>query len=96
MARFDVYRTAGTYLLDCQADVLAYLDTRFVVPLLPAEHVPRASLLNPIFGIDGEDHVMATQLALAVPTRQLREPVASLADDHDAIINAFDMLLTGY
>jgi toxin CcdB len=39
---------------------------------------------------------MATQLASSVPTRQLRDRVASLADEHDKIMNAFDMLLTGY
>ena len=38
MARFDVYRnSAGEgFLLDVQADLLSYLNTRVVVPLLPS------------------------------------------------------------
>jgi toxin CcdB len=96
MARFDVYQTAGALLLDCQADFLGHLDTRFVAPLLPADQVPRADRLNPVFELGGNPFVMATQLASAVPSRELRNPVASLADQHDVILNAFDMLLTGY
>jgi toxin CcdB len=96
MARHDVYCPAGIYLLDCQSDFLGQLDTRFVVPLLPVGEVPQVYRLNPIFSIRGEKLVMATQLASSVPTRQLRDRVASLADEHNKIMNAFDMLLTGY
>ena len=96
MARYDVYRAAGIYLLDCQSDSLGQLGTRFVVPLLPVGEVPRVDRLNPVFSIRGEELVMATQLASPMPARQLRDRVASLADQHDKIMNAFDMLLTGY
>lgn len=96
MARHDVYRGAGVYLLDCQSDYLSSLDTRFVVPLLPEGEVPKAHRLNPVFDVGGERVVMATQLAASVPAGNLREPVASLADQHDLIMNAFDVLLTGY
>jgi toxin CcdB len=96
MARFDVYEAANSYVLDCQADAFSHLDTRLVVPLVPASEAPRAGRLNPVFSIAGERHVMATQLAAAIPARQLRQPLASLAHEHDAIIGAFDMLLTGY
>jgi toxin CcdB len=96
MARFDVYEGAGTYLLDCQADILDHLETRFVVPLFPADNVPRANRLNPLLNVAGRPFVMATQLASAMPARELREPVDSLADEHDVIIGAFDMLITGY
>ncbi|HLL29629.1 MAG TPA: CcdB family protein [Allosphingosinicella sp.] len=96
MARHDVYRGAGAYLLDCQSDYLRGLDTRFVVPLLPEGEVPQVHRLNPVFSVEGERVVMATQLGSSVPARQLRDPVTSLAHEHTAIINAFDMLLTGY
>ncbi|HEU0134236.1 MAG TPA: CcdB family protein [Allosphingosinicella sp.] len=96
MARHDVYRGAGAYLLDCQSDYLSGLDTRFVVPLLPEGEVPRVFRLNPIFSVEGERVVMATQLGSSVPARHLRDRVASLADQHDVIVNAFDALLTGY
>ena len=42
MARFDVYRNpeGSGYLLDVQADLLSDLNTRVVVPLIPAELAP--------------------------------------------------------
>ncbi len=96
MARHDVYRKSGVYLLECQSDVLNELDTRLVVPLLPFGTVPRVRRLNPVFEVEGEQLVMATQLAASVPARQLRERITSLGAEHEIIMNAFDMLLTGY
>ncbi|MEA3010255.1 MAG: toxin CcdB [Sphingomonadales bacterium] len=96
MARHDVYRGAVAYLLDCQSDYLRAFDTRFVVPLLPEGEVPKVHRLNPVFSIEGKRVVMATQLGASVPARNLRDPVTSLADQHDVIMNAFDVLLTGY
>ena len=98
MARFDVYPglAGDSYLLDCQADVLSGLATRFVIPLVPAGAAPRADRLNPVFRIESENVVMATQLAAAVPARDLAKPIVSLADQQPAIMNAIDMLLTGY
>ena len=50
MARFDVHANPSGpgYLLDCQADLLSHLTTRFVVPLLPLDAAPKpAARLNP-------------------------------------------------
>lgn len=99
MARFDVYpnREGVGYLLDCQADLLSNLNTRFVVPLLPLEEAPQAARrLNPIFEIKGNSYVMVTQFAATVPSNVLREPITSLAAEEISIGNAIDMLLTGY
>lgn len=96
MARFDVYRGGGAYLLDCQNDFLRGLDTRFVVPLFPEGEVPRVFRLNPVFEVEGERVVRATQLASPIPARQLRERIGSLSGQHDVVMNAFDMLLTGF
>jgi toxin CcdB len=98
MARFDVYRQAdGTLLLDCQADILSGLNTRFVVPLLPPERAPRAAdRLNPVFTVERETMVMYTQFAGSIAARDLGEPILSMADQHIAITNALDMLLSGY
>ncbi len=99
MARHDVYRNAGGpgFLLDCQADLLSSLNTRFVVPLLPPDEAPLASArLNPAFFVQGEPVVMYTQFAASVPAGQLADPVQSLAEEHSAIMNALDMLITGY
>jgi toxin CcdB len=98
MARFEVYAAPGgpALLLDCQADLLDSFDTRVVVPLLPAEGAKPATRLHPIFHVGDRDVVMATQLMSAVPVGILGQPVASLADRHAEIMNALDMLLTGY
>jgi toxin CcdB len=98
MARFDVHvgaRGKG-YLLDCQADLLAHLETRVVIPLLPADGLPRATRLNPVFDIRGNQVVMSTQLIFAIPRERLSPAVTSLSDEHTAIMNAIDMLTAGY
>ena len=99
MARFDVHpnREGPGYLLDCQADILRDLNTRFVVPLLPPEYAPLPSRrLNPSLSVEGKDMVMMTHFAASVPRSALGPPVQSLADRDSVILNAFDMLLTGY
>ena len=40
MARFSAHRLSdGSWVLDCQADLLDHLTTRFVVPLIPIADV---------------------------------------------------------
>lgn len=99
MAQFDIYRNRDEpgYLLDCQADMLSGLSTRLVVPLLPPDYAPSPSRrLNPALRVAGEDFVMMTHFAAAVQERSLGRVVGSLAKDYITIVNAFDMLLTGY
>lgn len=99
MARFDVHRRERKpgYLLDCQADTLDELETRLAVPMVPViRGMERASRLHPVFEIDGAPHVMVTHLAGAVPVLALGRPVTSLSSQHDTIMGALDMLLTGY
>lgn len=98
MARFDVYRLGGEGLLviDCQADLLAGLNTRVVVPLLAPEEAPKpARHLNPVFDVDGGPRVMVTQMLSAVEMRELGERVGSLDGQAHVILNALDFLLTG-
>jgi toxin CcdB len=99
MAQFDVYRNSDDpgYLLDCQSDVLSNLTTRVVVPLLPPDYAPKPSRrLNPILRVGDEEVVMMTHFAAAVPERTLGTRIGSLQHEHTAIVNAFDVLLTGY
>lgn len=98
MARYDVYpgMSGLGFLLDCQNDLLDELITRVVVPLMPVtgfEPVPR---LNPVFTINEETMVMATQLIFAIPRDRLRRPVANLESEHFSIAGALDVLLTAY
>lgn len=99
MAQFDVHenRVDPGYLLDCQSDLLAHLNTRLVVPLFPPDYAPSVSpWLNPVLQLRSEKLVMMTHFASAVPARSLGEKVGSLAEDYAPIMNAFDMLLVGY
>src|SRR3546814_1141662 len=99
MAKFGVYRLrdGNGYLLDCQADLLRDLNTRFVVPLLPVDTAPKpAARLNPIFEIQGEQYMMVTQFAATVPSSELRTLVMSLSEQGITIGNALDMLISGY
>jgi len=100
MALLDLYRNPGRsargYVLDIQADLLSSLATRVVVPLMPETDLgAAASDLNPVFTIDGERYVMLTQALAAVPKRELRQPVASLLDQHHVVLHAIDILLSG-
>lgn len=99
MPQFDVYRNVAEpgYLVVCQSDALAGLTTRLVVPLLPLDYAPIPSRrLNPVLRVGEEEVVMMTHFASAVPLRALGEGVGSLSHEHMTILNAFDMLLTGY
>lgn len=98
MARFDVYPDGeGGYLLDCQSDILSALDSRFVVPLRsPHAHDTSDRRLNPRFSLLGEELVMLTHFAAAVPARMLRQPVASLVAKEYEIGRALDVLTAGY
>lgn len=98
MAQFAVHRLAkrAALVVDCQSDLLADIDTRFVVPLVPlAEARPPARRLNPVFRIDGADYVLLTQSAAAVRRRELGDELASLAERGREIMMALDFLLTG-
>ncbi|MBS3666629.1 MULTISPECIES: CcdB family protein [Halomonadaceae] len=99
MARFDVFENEGGigYLLDVQSDLLSGLNTRVVVPLLPKSTAPApAQRLNPVFSIEGQELVMATQYMAAVPEGELRSGVGSLAEKQDEISVALDMLFLGF
>jgi toxin CcdB len=101
MPRLDVYEMpaghkAG-YLLDVQADLLSDLSTLVVVPLLPAAFAPKPIRdLNPVFEFGGGQHVMVTQAAAGIPRRELKRAVGSLAEEHDLITRALDILLLGF
>jgi toxin CcdB len=98
MARFDVFRLAeGTLVIDCQADLLDGLNTRVVAPLIPLEGAPTpAKRLNPIFSVEGRDHVLLTQFVATVELRELREKIGTLIEHELEVGNALDMLFSGF
>jgi len=98
MARFDVYRTrSGALLLDCQSDFLTSIETRLVAPLLPIDTYKRTlPRLHPIFELADMRLIMMTTLLVGIPKTELGHRVGSLADQQDVILNAIDMLLSGF
>lgn len=98
MARFDVFATRdGGLVVDCQSDSLAYLRTRVVAPLLATDVEPQqAQRLNPDFEIRGQTYVLFPQFVATIDTAELTEIVAKLDDQSWRLVDAFDMLLTGY
>jgi len=97
MSQFDVYALAdGALVIDCQTDHFSDIRTRLVVPLVHVREAPQQQpRLNPILRVNGEDLLLLTQFATAIPAAELRRPLGSLAGDRLKIIAAFDMLLTG-
>ena len=100
MARLDVHPMPGGgagYVVDVQADLLAHLSTRAVVPLLPVAKAPKPiTELNPVYDIQGERCVLMTQAIATVPRQELKRAVGSLAEHHDTVVRALDILLIGY
>lgn len=97
--RYNLYPNPSGpgYLLNVQADIMQPFNTRVVVPLLPLKDAPKpAATLNPLFDIDGVEHVMVTQYMAAVPAKELRNPVSSLQHHHDVIVGAIDFLFHGF
>jgi toxin CcdB len=101
MSRFDIYPMPGNvgrgYIVDVQADLLGFLKTRAVVPLLPqTSSIGAARDLNPVFVVEGEPHVMLTQAIATVPAKEMRRAVSSVSgEEQDAATRALDVLFTG-
>lgn len=99
MARFEIFQNEGGsgYLLDVQSELLSGLNTRVVVPLLPKAAAPSpAQWLNPMFKVEGQELMMATQFMAAIPESELRVGIGSLAEQQHEISTALDMLFLGF
>src|SRR5258708_3671334 len=85
----------ASLLLDVQADLLADLATRVLVPLTPATKADKPSRLTPIFELADGRYLMLTPQLAGVPRRHAGAKVGSLAEKRGEIIAALDMLFTG-
>ena len=101
MAQFDVFRNPRSrvypLLLDIQADVLAQLATRVVVPLTRLERHGSKPItrLNPTARLAGVEYVLVFQEIAGIPCSALGEPIASLASRRAELVAAIDLLFTG-
>jgi toxin CcdB len=102
MGRFDVYRNASPgsrfpLLLDVQADLLADLATRIVIPLISDRETDTPIRgLQPAVAIDGERYVLRTELTGSVHRSQLGSLVTSLKGQRDVVVSALDFLFDGF
>ena len=98
MAQFHVYRAPGGRLvLDLQTDLID-TGSRVVAPLFLAASGPRAiGRLEPVFMINGEEHVLHTAEMAAIPSALLKgAPVADLSRADYEIRAALDMVFSGF
>lgn len=96
--QFHVYRIARNRLvIDLQSDIPP-LPTRVVAPLFPESSELKAlSILEPIFEIEGQRHVLHVGEMAAVPASILRgDPVADMRAHDYAIRRALDMVFSGF
>ena len=95
MAQFDVCRVRGGVLVvDCQADLLSDLPTRFVVPLRSPD-LEAPDRLLPVFDIAGGRLAMVTPLARSIAVRDIEAVVTSLAAQEYRVKAALDVLISG-
>lgn len=90
-------RTAIPFLLDVQADLLASLETRVVVPLYARDAAPRYPIarLTPVLEFQSQSYVAMIPELAGVARRDLGLAVGSLAEVRAEIIAALDLLFTG-
>lgn len=98
MAKFDVHSIDEDILVvDCQADLLSHLDSRFVVPMVKEGQASgRLARLNPTIPFEGSFYVILPQEAANLHRSELGSPVGSLAEHDLTIGNALDMLISGF
>ncbi len=104
MPRFDVYaspiveeRRHTPYWLDVQADHLAGLATRIIVPLRKQTATALTTAdLSPVFEVAGTRVYADTANIASFPRALLKQPVANVRDHRMAIEDALDFLLTGF
>jgi len=98
MARYDVRASADGYLyLEIQADNLAHLNTRIVIPLMTLDVAPvPARHLNPVLQLEGQMLSLVTQYLGTARLSTLGPVVASLAHEQDRISAVLDRLFVGF
>ncbi|MCA3450461.1 MAG: CcdB family protein [Rhodobacter sp.] len=96
MAQFDVFRLkGGTLVVDLQTDLIGIEASRIVAPLREAEGYAAFPGLTPKIEIDGKAWIVRVQELAAIQGAELREVVASLAAERDALKRALDILIDG-
>jgi toxin CcdB len=105
MAAYSVFQNpnprthaAIPFLLDVQSEVLAVLGTRVVVPLYRPEAtgVQALSRLTPVVQFQGQPLVAMVPELAGIPRRELGPIAGDLGSSQNDILQAIDLLLTGF
>lgn len=100
MARFDVYRysDAVPFVVDVQADLLAELKTRTVIPLLPQNQARQEQMpkLKPAIKVKGKNYVLMTTDIGTLRSSELKEPIENIEEQRQTIVEALDFLFQGF
>lgn len=102
MARFDVYalnRAAIPYVLEVQADLLSYLASVVVVPLVPADTARAETMrkLKPEIIINGQAFRLMTTDIGTLRRASLGKSVVNVEEPYRAVIvDALDFLFQGF
>jgi len=105
MAQFDVYKNSGRntskrfpFLVDIQNNFLANLATRIVIPLGIAAVLDRNTMrkLAPIISYQGNELFLMTNQIFTIQAKHLDDPIGSLSDSRQLILNALDFAIAGY
>ena len=105
MAQFDIHSNADPrtreetpYLVDLQAEVLSELATRVVAPVRPraAHRQSVISRLHPVIPVGDVEHVAFVSELAAVPASILGPVIASARHLRTELLDATDLLLTGF
>lgn len=105
MAAYSVFQNpnprtnaAVPFLLDVQSELLSLLGTRVVVPLYRAEaaDVHAMSRLTPVVQFQGQSLVAMVPELAGIARRELGPISGDLASARAAILQAIDLLLTGF
>lgn len=102
MAQFRVYRNLRAskrdvpFLLDVQSDFVK-TPSRVVVPLVREEkYGPLYARLNPVFTIDKVRVVASISDLAAIPSSELKTPVADLSGQRADLVASLDFLFSGF
>jgi len=104
MRQFDVIgnpvprgRPALPFVTILQSDLADTGTDRVVAPLAPAAAMPLlAGRLIPIVRVDGRDYALLVPALTTLRATDLRQVVASLADERARILAALDYLFIGF
>jgi len=101
--RFDVVTNPDAadaahkpYLVVLQSDLISGLASTVVAPLVPRANMTGAGRLNPILVVEGREFWLATHELFAVDRRMLRQSIASVSEQRDAIMSAIDFVFIGF